>query len=138
MPDGMGRLFKQVFLGDSLDGGRTWQNLRPLFDADGRPVLEFGERHGHLQQLPDGRVILVHDRIYPYERVSMMAQVGDDGGTVWRHERYHLTPWFGYASSLALEDGTVLTATTVTPLGADGLPTEPRCRARVIRWRLPD
>jgi len=100
-------------------------------------VLEFGERHGHLQQLPDGRLILVHDRIYPYESVSMVAHVGNAEGTVWGHGRYRLTPGFGYASSLALEDGTVLTATTVTPLGTDGVATAPRCGARVIRWQVP-
>lgn len=138
VPDGIGRFFKQVFLGDSVDGGRTWQNLRPLLDADGRPVLEFGETHGHLQELPDGRLILVHDRRYPYDSANIVAHLSEDGGTTWRRERYHLAFGVGYPSSLALADGTVLTATTATPFGSDGLPTEPCCRARLIRWRVPD
>ena len=138
--DTIGRVFKQVFLGDSLDGGKTWQNLRPLLDADNKPVLLFGETHGHLQQLPDGRVILVHDYRYPLdpsESVNIVAHVSEDDGTTWRRERYHLALGIGYPSSLVLPAGTIVTATTATRLDDLGQHAAEPLHAQVIRWRVP-
>jgi len=135
VPDDIGRFFKHVFLGDSLDRGKSWQDLRPLLDDEGKPVLEFGETHGHLQQLPDGRVVLVHDFRYPHESSSMVGHVSEDGGATWRRERHHLACGTGYPSSVALLDGTILTTTTATRLTSGGQRAE-SLRALVIRWRV--
>ncbi|MFH1571803.1 MAG: sialidase family protein, partial [Gemmatimonadota bacterium] len=50
-PDAHGRLFRHVVLGESADGGRTWQNLRPVLDAAGQPLMAHGECNGELVEL---------------------------------------------------------------------------------------
>ena len=135
--DGIGRFFKQVFTADSTDAGRSWQNLRPLWDEQKRSVVIFGETHGQLVQTPDGRVVVVHDYRYPYEQAQVTAHVSDDGGKTWQPHRYHISFKFGYPSSIALEDGTIITVTGDKPIGVDpGLEVLP-FSAQVIRWRLP-
>jgi hypothetical protein len=129
--------FKHVFLGDSLDGGRTWQNLRPLRDAEGNPLLEHGECHGQLVQVPDGRVVLVHDRRYPYECCETRARVSLDGGQTWKREIFHLSPGSCYPSSVALQDGTIITVINTSRLDPSAKPLTP-WNAEVLRWRLPD
>ena len=135
-PDNIGRIFKHVFLGDSEDKGPTWRNLRPLMTKDAKPVLVFGECHGQLVQLPDGRLVLVHDRRYPYENAEVIARVSHDEGKTWGPDAYHVSCGFGYPASVALEDGTIVTVTGNTTFDANGNPIgEPPVRA--IRWRLP-
>jgi len=132
--DGAGRLFKHVFLGDSHDRGRTWENLRPLFDAQGRGLLVFGECHGQLVTLPDERVVLVHDRRYPYDRGETIGRVSEDGGMTWSRDVYHLSAGSGYPASVALEDGTLITVVGNTRFDARSRPIEP-WSVQVIRWR---
>jgi hypothetical protein len=138
-PSSSGSYFKHVFLGDSLDGGRTWQNLRPLRDAEGNPLLEHGECHGQLVQVPDGRVVLVHDRRYPRQLSGTRARVSLDGGQTWEREVYELLgPAMGYPSSVVLEDGTIVTISGTSPIDSEeGLAIGP-WQAQVLRWRLPD
>lgn len=136
-PDGIGRIFKQVFLGDSFDGGKTWQNLRPLLSREGRPLLKFGQCHGQVVQVPDGRVVLVHDHRYPYDRTETVARVSEDGGQTWSTNAYHVSEGTGYPASVALEDGTLVTVTGNTRLNPDASPAEP-WRVQAICWKLPD
>ena len=132
-------VFKHVFLGDSDDGGKTWNNFRPLRDRDGRPLLTFGETHGQLVQVPDGRVVLVHDRRYPYEQGETRARVSQDGGKTWEPELYHLCFGHGYPSSVALADGTIVTVTGSTPYTPTASDVgEGEWRTDAIRWRLPE
>lgn len=105
-PDDVGRYFKHVFLGDSTDGGKTWRNLRPVSDAEGRPLLKSGEAHGQLAELPDGRIVLTHDRRYDRQTVG---RVSSDRGQTWSPEVYRLLPGSGYSASVSLGDGTVIT-----------------------------
>ena len=133
----MGRLFKHVFLGDSPDGSRTWEHLRPLSDAEGRPLLVFGECHGQLVELPDGRVVLVHDRRYPYDKGETIGRVSEDGGKAWSRYVYHLSEGSGYPASVALDDGTIVTVVGNTRLDAQSRPIEP-WRVQSVRWRLLD
>ena len=135
-PDGIGRYFKHVFLGDSTHGGRTWQNLRPLLDAEGRPVLEFGQCHGQSVKVPDGRVVLVHDNRYPYTNTETIARVSRDDGQTWLPDAYHLSEGSSYPSSVVLEDGTIVTVVGSTRLDSAAQPIEP-WSAKVVRWRLP-
>jgi len=139
-PDGHGRLFRHVVLGESADGGRSWQNLRPIIDAAGQPLMAHGECNGELVQLSDESLVLIHQTRYadPYERSrgwfrgrsQLCARVSHDVGRTWRPERYRLLFGFGYPGSLALKDDTIVTVVGCC-LGDNG---DPR-RAAVVRWR---
>ena len=134
-PSPDGPLFKRVFIGHSGDGGRTWTGLRPLETKDGTALLEFGECHGQLLQVPDGRVILVHDRRYPYDQSEIRARVSHDDGLTWEPDVYHLTDGMGYPASVALEDGTVVTVTGCTRADDQAVSIEP-WSVVALRWRL--
>ena len=130
-------VFKHVFLGDSDDGGKTWKNFRPLLDRNGRALLTFGEAHGQLVQVPDGRVVLVHDCRYPYEQGETRARVSHDGGKTWDPKVFHLSFGHGYPSSVALPDGTIVTVTGSTAYSSSAT-ARSKWTADAIRWRLPD
>ena len=142
-PDAHGRIFRHVVLGESPDKGRSWQHLRPILDAAGTPLMAHGESNGELVQLPDGRLVLVHqtryaegpdrERGYFRGRSQLCARVSLDAGQTWLPERYRLLFGFGYSSTLALEDDTLITAVGAS-LGDNG---DPR-RGAIIRWRLKD
>lgn len=129
---------KRVFFADSHDGGRSWTNFRPLWRQTGGKIdLEHGEAHGHAVQLADGRVLLVYEHRYPYERGDIRARVSHDEGQTWTAAVYHVSQGHGYAGSVVLGDGTIVTVCGNTPLASQGEPTAP-WRAQVVRWRLPD
>ncbi len=128
--------FKHVFVGDSDDDGRTWRDLRPLTTGDGNPVVSYGECHGQLAQAPDGRVVMVHDRRYPYDGGEARAKVSEDEGLTWRPETYHLSAGHGYPACVALDDGTLVTVTGATPYDAQSNVLGD-WRAEAIVWRLP-
>ena len=129
---------KRVFLSDSADGGRSWQNFRPVWrQMDGPMDLEFGQAHGHMIQLSDGTVILVVEDRYPYPEGDVRARISHDGGQTWAPEVYHLSPGHGYGASVVLEDDTIVTALGNTPLDERGRPIG-SYTAQVVRWRLPN
>ena len=129
---------KRVFLSDSADGGRSWQNFRPVWrQTDGPMDLEFGQAHGHMVQLSDGTVVLVVEDRYPYPEGDVRARISRDGGQTWLPEVYHLSPGHGYGASVVLEDGTIVTALGNTPLDERGRPVG-SYTAQVVRWRLPN
>jgi len=129
-------VFKHVFIGDSDDNGRTWKDLRAVRDRDGRPLLDFGEPHGQLVQVPDGRVVLVHDCRYPYEHAHTRARISNDEGQTWEPEIYHISAGMGYPASVALPDGTTVTITGTTKLDARFRPIR-GWQVHAIRWKLP-
>ena len=116
---------KRVFLADSEDDGRTWINFRPVRRTpDGESDLALGECHGELSQLSDGTLVLTYDHRYPYEQQQVLARVSHDEGNTWTPEVYNLTRpggsvlgshqkgvGSGYASSVVLEDDTIVTMT---------------------------
>ena len=142
-PDGHGRIFRHIVLGESPDSGRSWQNLRPVLDSAGHPLMAHGECNGELVQFPDGRLVLVHQTRYAEGperargilrgRSQLCARVSHDQGKTWLPERYRLLFGFGYSSTLVLDNGSLITATGAS-LGDNG---DPR-RAAVVRWRLED
>ncbi|MGD2087645.1 MAG: Ser-Thr-rich GPI-anchored membrane family protein [Candidatus Aminicenantes bacterium] len=127
--------FKNVFLGDSHDSGKTWHNLRPLRDSNDRPLIRYGQCHGQLVQVPDGRVVLVYGNRYPYEQRDVRACTSWDGGQTWDPATYHLSFGAGGPASVVLEDGTIVTVTGSLPNGPSGPIAPPTARA--IRWKLP-
>ena len=116
---------KRVFLADSEDDGRTWVNFRPVRRTpDGTSDLALGECHGELFQLSDGTLVLTYDHRYPYEQQQALARISHDEGSTWGPEIYNLTRpggsvlgshekgvGSGYASSVVLEDDTIVTMT---------------------------
>jgi hypothetical protein len=129
---------KRVFFADSEDGGATWKNFRPLWRRPGGKIdLAHGEAHGHAAQLADGRVVLLHECRYPYDEGDVRARVSHDEGQTWRPEIYHLSQGHGYAGSVVLGDGAIVTVCGNTPLDPQGRPLAP-WQAQVVRWRLPD
>ena len=127
--------FKNLFLADSDDGGATWKNFRPLRDSQGQVLIKYGQCHGQLVRVPDGRVVLVHDNRYPGEECDIRARISSDGGQTWAPEVYYLSFGSGNPASVVLEDGTIVTVTGNRPFGNSG-PSGPPS-AQVIRWKLP-
>ena len=132
-------LYKRVFLADSTDQGATWSNLRGLMTADEKPVVEYGQCHGQLVQVPDGRVVLVHDNRYPGENAEVIARVSGDNGQTWQPQAYHVSFGMGYPASVVLDDGTIVTVTGNTPMySPQGLAIgDHTWSVAAIRWRLP-
>jgi hypothetical protein len=137
-PDAHGRMFKNVLLGDSPDRGHTWQNLRPVTDAKGETLLPRYDTSAVLVQMPDGRLVMVTVRRGPYGQCQLVGKVSEDGGRTWLPEEYRVMAGFGYPSSLALPDGTIITVSGKTvPKEGERMPDRPK-GAEVIRWHLPE
>ncbi len=135
-PDAHGRLFRIILRGSSPDGGLTWGSLGPVADAAGQALLIHGECNGELVCLPDGRVVLVHQRRYPGFESQIIGRLSEDGGRTWLRDEYRVSAGFGYPSSLALDDGTIVTVvgrTFANPAGGD--PVGP-FGAAAIRWQV--
>jgi hypothetical protein len=133
-----GTVGKRVFLADSSDTGHTWKNFRPVRLEDSQEMdIAFGEAHGHLVQLSDGTVVLVHERRYPYEVGDVRARVSHDQGQTWAPETYRLSAGHGYAASVVLPDDTIVTALGNTPLNEKGRSVDGKWYAQVVRWQLP-
>jgi hypothetical protein len=127
--------FKNVFLGDSYDGGLTWKNFRPLRDSRGRVLIDYGQCHGQLVQVPDGRVVLVYDHRHPDEERDLRARTSRDNGRTWDPAVYYLSFGRGTAASVVLDDGTIVTVAGNWPHGSSG-PTGPPS-VQAVRWKLP-
>ncbi len=127
--------FKHLFLADSDDGGATWKNFRPIKDKNGNFLIKYGQCHGQLIQLNDGRVVLLMDNRYESEERDVRARVSLDNGKTWEPEVYYISFGRGDPASVVLEDDTIVTVTgnwTYGPTGPVGSPT-----AQVVRWKLP-
>jgi hypothetical protein len=134
-------IFNQVYIGESYDNGYTWVNLHDIRDSKGNLLLSWGEPHGTLLQLPDGRVLLVYDHRYESGpnctqenswQVCNRAVVSSDEGATWGPEIYHLSYGKGYPSSVFLDDGTIVTVT------GNDLENQKPFTAMVVRWKLPE
>lgn len=127
--------FKHLFLADSEDGGNTWKNFRPVKDKQNHFLIAYGQCHGQLIQLNDGRVVLLHDNRYEPEQRDVRARVSLDNGQTWESETYYISFGRGDPASVVLDDDTIVTVTgnwRYSPTGPVGNPT-----AQVIRWKLP-
>ena len=79
--------------------------------------------------------MLVHDRRYPYTQSETIGRVSGDGGKTWSRNVYHLSEGTGYAASVALEDGTIVTVAGNTGLDMAARPIEP-WSVQAVRWKL--
>jgi hypothetical protein len=121
---------KNIYLSESLDGGRTW--------VDERRVTSFLQCPGDLVQLPDGTLVLIFLHRYPDDvaHTGIRAIVSDDSGATWRDGTYILSQGHGedidsgssYPGSIAMPDGTII---TVCGNFAGG-----RLRLEAVHWRI--
>jgi hypothetical protein len=134
-PDKHPFTFKNVFLGDSHNGGVSWENLRPLRDSTGEVLIDYSQCHGQLVQVPDGRVVLVYDNRYPNEERDIRARASRNNGQTWEPAVYYLSFGRGTAASVVLADGTLVTVAGNWPHGPSGPIGPPSLQA--TRWKLP-
>ena len=97
--------YKHVFLAESTDGARSWQDMRQL-------TTVHGQAYGTAASLSDGTVVVVHDTRYGPGAPSGRAMISFDEAGSWANEAYYThygEGASGYAESLALNDGALLT-----------------------------
>lgn len=133
--DAHGRVFRHIMLGTSPDRGSTWQDLRPVADETGHTVLLHGECTGELVRLPDGRIVLIHQRRYPRGWSQHVAHVSADEGHTWSRDVYMVMAGFGYSGSTVLDDGTIITVNGQAFMDERDRKMAP-FNAQVIRWRV--
>jgi hypothetical protein len=121
------KLWKRLYLVDSLDMGNSWRNLRKIhtigYDAG------FGDVPGNMVRIPDGRLVLFYAHRY-VPKEGVWALVSDDRGNTWGSR--HFVVRYGekedevgsYSSSVVMDDGTIVTANANF-----------QQQAQVIRWR---
>ena len=130
-PETDSRGFKNVFLTDSEDGGRTWSPLRQLTSV-------YGQTFGYPVAQSDGTVAVIHDTRYGPGSPGSRALVSRDGGTTWEDEVYCLdyTVFTGsYTASISLEDGTILTIAGSSQAGNDWAAVKDNTDLYAIRWK---
>ena len=105
--------YKTLFLLDSLDGGKSWQNFRQL-------CTRFGQTRGYPVALEDGTLVVTHDTRYGPGGPGTRAMISHDEGQTWQDEVYYLdysSAPGSYSSSVALNDGLILTVVGSTRVG---------------------
>ena len=123
--------YKNVFLVDSGDLGRTWENFRQL-------TTVFGQTRGWPAALRDGTVVVVHDTRYGPGSPGSRAMISRDEGDTWEDEVYYLdcTTFTGsYNVSLVLEDDLILTVAGTSDAGNDWGLVLDHTDFTAIRWR---
>lgn len=126
-----------MVLSESLDGGLTWSEPRPL--------TGYGEPHGHLLPLRDGRILCCYSSYHlPH---GVFAMLSEDGGRSWDRDHpvqlaFSMNCYTGWPTSTQLANGDILTAYAVTAyLEGDGVslmaPGQNDTVAEAVRWQLP-
>ena len=123
--------YKNVFLVDSTDDGRTWHNFRQL-------TTVFGQTRGHGAALSDGTVVVVHDTRYGPGSPGSRVMISRDEGRTWEDEVYYLdrTSFTGsYNATLAIEDDLLLTIGGWSDAGNGWDLVLDNTHFTAIRWR---
>jgi len=123
--------YKHVFLADSQDEGRTWQNFRQL-------TTVFGQTRGYPAALSDGTVVVVHDTRYGPGAPGSRAMISYDEGETWEDEVYYLdyTTFTGsYNASVVLEDDVILAIVGSSDAGNSWEAVTGNTDFTAIRWK---
>jgi len=88
----------------SPDGGKTWQDIRPLSESG----IQSPDSRFHITRLKSGRLLLVYNN-NPKGRTDMTAALSDDDGKTWPHKLLldaytHVT----YPDAQQLADGSIV------------------------------
>ena len=123
--------YKNVFLVDSHDDGRTWEGFRQL-------TTVFGQTRGVGAALGDGTVVVVHDTRYGPGSPGSRAMVSRDEGRTWEDEVYYLDRTYftgSYNATLAIEDDLLLTIGGWSDAANDWEAVLDHTHFTAIRWR---
>jgi photosystem II stability/assembly factor-like uncharacterized protein len=123
--------WKNVFLADSRDLGRTWRNFRQL-------TTVFGQTRGYPVALSDGTVVVIHDTRYGPGSPGSRALISRDEGKTWQDEVYYLdyTTFTGsYNASILLDDDLILTVTGSSQAGNSWQAVKDHTDFFAIRWK---
>ncbi len=118
---------KTIQLRRSDDGGRTWSGPQQL-------TRVFGQAHGDLARLPGDTIVAVYENRYPVRQPDIRARISHDLGKTWEPNLYMLADGVGYAGSVGLDDGTIVTVTGDGQV-AGGKPTGRGYTLQAIRWK---
>jgi len=118
---------KTIQLRWSDDGGRSWSASHQL-------TWVFGQAHCDLARLSDSTIVAVYENRYPVNEADVRARISRDLGKTWEPTLYILAEGVGYAGSIGLDDGTIV---TVTGDGEtkNGQPAGRGYTLQAIRWR---
>jgi hypothetical protein len=95
---------KTIQLRWSQDAARTWSDEQQLTSI-------FGQAHCDLAGLPGDTLVAVYENRYPVSRPDIRARISHDLGRTWEPNLYILAEGVGYAGSIGLDDGTIVTVT---------------------------
>ena len=118
---------KTIQLRWSDDGARTWSDAQQL-------SWVFGQAHGDLARLPGNTLVAVYENRYPVSRPDIRARISHDLGRTWEARLYILADGVGYAGSIGLDDGTIVTVTGDGEM-KNGQPTGRGYTLQAIRWK---
>jgi len=118
---------KTVQLRQSEDGGRSWSEAQQL-------TWVFGQAHCDLARVSDNTVVAVYENRYPVGKPDIRARISRDLGKTWEPMLYILADGVGYAGSIGLDDGTIVTVTGDGKM-EDGRPIGRGYTLQAIRWR---
>lgn len=118
---------KTIQLRWSNDAARTWSEPQQL-------TTVFGQAHGDLARLSGDTIVAVYENRYPVGKPDIRARISHDLGKTWEPELYILAEGVGYAGSVGLDDGTIVTVTGDGQMTA-GKPTGRGYTLQAIRWK---
>lgn len=118
---------KTIQLRWSDDGARTWSAAKQL-------SWIFGQAHADLARLPGDALVAVYENRYPVKRPDIRARISRDLGQTWEPNLYILADGVGYAGSVGLADGTIVTVTGDGQV-ENGRPAGRGYTLQAIRWR---
>lgn len=118
---------KTIQLRWSSDAARTWSEPQQL-------TTVFGQAHGDLARLSADTIVAVYENRYPVSQPDIRARISHNLGKTWERELYILADGVGYAGSVGLDDGTIVTVTGDGQMTA-GKPTGRGYTLQAIRWK---
>jgi BNR repeat-like domain len=118
---------KTIQLRRSDDAARTWSEPQQL-------TTVFGQAHGDLARLPGDMIAAVYENRYPVGQSDIRARISHDLGKTWEPNLYILADGVGYAGSVGLADGTIVTVTGDGQM-TGGKPTGRGYTLQAIRWK---
>ena len=77
----------------------------------------------------------VYENRYPLRDSDIRARVSWDNGDTWEPEVYILAKGYGYAGSVASNDGAIITVTGDAAVGAREEPTGAGNTLQAMRWK---